>query len=78
MAADDGAVGPQGSAFLDEGGADLVLLGDFRAGVLDVPKDAGGAAEDAILQDNAFIHADPVPNGAHISRDQHPVCLVPH
>ena len=33
VAADDGAVGPQGGAALDEGGADLVHLADFGAGV---------------------------------------------
>ena len=58
MPADDGAVGPQGGAFLDEAWADLVHLGDFRPWVDDVGEDHGGAAEDAVFQGNAFIDAD--------------------
>lgn len=36
VAANDSTVCPQRSAFLDEGGAELVHLGDFCAGVVDV------------------------------------------
>ena len=60
VAADDGAVGPQGGAFLDEGGADLVHLGDFRPWVEDIREDHRGAAEDAVFQGDAFIDADVV------------------
>jgi hypothetical protein len=60
MAADDGAVGPQGGAFLDEGGADLVHLPDFRPGVVDIGEYHRGAAEDAVFQGDAFIDADVV------------------
>ena len=57
VAADDGAVGPQGGAFLDESGADLVHFGDLRPGVVDICEDHRGAAEDAVFQGDAFIHA---------------------
>ena len=67
VAADDGAVGPQGGAFLDEGGADLVHLGDFRPWIVDVGEDHGRAAEDAIFQGDAFIDADIVLNLALVA-----------
>ena len=57
MAANDGAVGPQGGAFLDEGGADLIHFGYLGAGVVDICEDHRGAAEDAVFQGDAFIHA---------------------
>ena len=39
VAANDGAVGSQGGAFSDEGGADLIHPADFRPGVVDVCED---------------------------------------
>lgn len=69
MAADDGAVGPKGGAFLDEGGADLVHLGDFRSGVVDICKDHGGPAEDAVFQGDAFVNAHIVLDFALVAND---------
>jgi len=60
VAADDGAVGPQGGAALDEGGAYLVHLADLGPGVVDVREDHGGAAEDAVFEGDAFIDGDVV------------------
>jgi hypothetical protein len=57
MATDDGTVGPQGGAFLDEGGADLIHLGDLRPWVVDVREDHRRAAEDAVFQGDSFINA---------------------
>ena len=54
---DNGAVGTQGGAFLDEGGADLVHLGNLSPGVVDVGEDHGRAAEDAVFQGHAFVDA---------------------
>ena len=39
VAADDGGIGPQGSAMFDQGGTDLVHLADFRPGIIDIGKD---------------------------------------
>ena len=60
VAAGDGAVCSQGSAFLDESRADLVHLGDFRAGIVDVREDHRCAAENTIFQGNPFKHGDVV------------------
>lgn len=57
ISADDRTVGPQGRAFLDKGGADLVHLGDFRPGIEYVGEDHGGAAEDAIFEGDTFVNA---------------------
>jgi len=57
-AADDGAVGPEGGAFFDEGGAHLVHLADFGAGVEDVREDHRRAAKDAVFEGDAFIDGD--------------------
>ena len=58
MPADDGAVGPQGGAFLDEAWADLVHLRNFGPGVVNVREYHRRSAEDAVFQGNAFIDAD--------------------
>jgi len=60
VATDDGAVGTQGGALPDKGGADLVHLADFGAGVVDIGENHGGAAEDAVFKGDAFIDADVV------------------
>ena len=60
VATDDGAVGSQGGAFFDEGGADLVHFGDFRPGIVDVGEDHGWTAEDAVFEGHAFIDTDVV------------------
>ena len=57
VAADDRAVGPQGGAFFDKGGTDLVHLGDFRPGVVDIGKNHRWAAENAVFQGDAFVNA---------------------
>ena len=69
VATDDGAVGAERRAFLDEGGAHLIHLSDFGAGVVDVGEDHRGAAEDAIFQCYAFIDADVVLNFAFVAYD---------
>jgi len=69
VAADDGAVGPQGGAALDEGGADLIHLSDFGAGVEDVGEDHGRAAEDAVFQGDTFVDGDVVLNFAFVADD---------
>ena len=55
LAADDGCVGADGRAAPHGRRPELVLALDFRARIVDVGEDAGGAAEDAVLQDHAFI-----------------------
>ena len=69
VATDDGAVGPQGGAFLHVGGADLVHLSDFSTRVEDVGENHRGAAEDAIFQGDAFIDADVVLELALVAYD---------
>jgi len=59
-AADDGAVGTQGGAVLDERGPHLVHLSDFGAGVIDVREDHRWAAKDAVFQGYAFVDANVV------------------
>jgi len=73
VAADDGAVGPQGGAFPDKGRADLAHLGNFRPWVVDVRKDHRGAAENAVFKGNAFINADVILNLALVADD----CIIP-
>ena len=60
MAADDGAVGPQGSTFPDKGWANLIHLADFRPGIVDVCENHGRPAENAVFQCNTFIDTDVV------------------
>ena len=60
MSADDRAVSPKSSTFLHEGGADLVHLGNFCPGVVDVRKNHRGSAEDAIFQSHTFVNTDVV------------------
>ena len=67
VAADDGAVGTQGGALFDDGRTDLVHLGDFRPGVVDVCEDHRGAAEDAVFEGDTFVDADVVLDFALIS-----------
>ena len=67
MAADNGAVGSQGSALLDEGRTNLVHLGDFRPGVVDVGENHRGAAEDAVFEGDAFIDADVILDFAFVA-----------
>jgi len=66
-AADDGAVGPQGSAFLDEGRAHLVHLGDFCPWIVDISKDHRWAAEDTVFEGDAFIETDIVLDFAFVA-----------
>ena len=49
VATDDGAVGAERSAALDERGADLIHFADFRSGVVDVGENHGRTAEDAVF-----------------------------
>ena len=58
VAADDGAVCPKGSAFLDKDRSDLVHLGDFSTRIVDIGKDHGRTAEDAIFEGHAFVDTD--------------------
>ena len=67
VATDDGAVGTQGGALPDKGGADLVHLADFGAGVVDIGENHGGAAEDAVFQRDAFIDGDVVLDFAFVA-----------
>ena len=69
VAADDGAVGPQGGTFFDEGRTNLIHLPDFRPWIVDIGENHRGAAEDAVLQGGAFINADVVLNLAFIAND---------
>lgn len=69
VAADDGAVGPQSGALLDEGGANLIHLGDFRPWVIYVGEDHRRSAENAVFECDAFIYADVVLNLALIAND---------
>jgi hypothetical protein len=67
MAADDGAVGSQCGTLLDEGGADLVHLGDFCTRVIDVRKDHRRAAEDTIFQCDTLVDGYVVLNFAFVA-----------
>ena len=59
-AANDGAVGPEGSALADEGGPELFFAGDGRAGVVDVGKDHGRSAEDVVFEGDVVVDGDVV------------------
>lgn len=60
VAADDGAVGSQGRAALDQRVAIFVFAGDATAGVIDVGKDHARAAENVVLQRDVVVHRDVV------------------
>ena len=72
MAADDCAVCSQGGAFFDEGGTNLIHLGNLRPGIVDVGKNHGRSAEYTVFQSDTFVNADVVLNLAIVS-DNHPV-----
>lgn len=57
-AADDGAVGAQGGALLDQGVAVFVLALDQRARVVDVGEHHAGAAEHAFFQGDVIVDGD--------------------
>jgi hypothetical protein len=61
-AADDGGVGADAGAALDVGGGVVGagVAGVLAAGGLDVGEDHAGAAEDVVLEDDAFVDADVV------------------
>ncbi len=67
VATDDGAVGAERCTSFDKGGADLVHLADFRPWIIDVGKDHGRTAEDAVFQSDAFIDGDVVLDFAFIA-----------
>jgi len=69
VATDDGAVGAERRAFLDEGGAHLIHLSDFGAGVVDVGEDHRGAAEDAVFKGDALIDGYVVLDFAFVADD---------
>ena len=60
MAADDGGVGADGGAALDEGRAELVLALDLGTRVVHVGEHAGRPAEHALLERDALVEADVV------------------
>ena len=66
-AADDGAVGAKRCTVFHKGGTDLVHLADFRPGVVDVGKDHGRTAEDAVFQGDPFVDGDVVLNFAAVA-----------
>ena len=69
VAADDGAVGAQSCASFDKGGANLIHFADFRAWVVDVGEDHGGAAKNTVFQCDTFIDADVILYFAFIADD---------
>ena len=58
VAADDGAVGPQGGAALDQRIAIFVLAGDGAARIIDVGEDHARAAEYVVFQGDVVVHRD--------------------
>ena len=69
VAADDRAVGAERCSLFDEGGAHLIHFADFCTGIVDVGKDHGWAAEDAVFQCDAFIDGDVVLDFAFVADD---------
>ncbi len=59
-ATNDGAVGAQSGAFLDQGVAVFVLALDQGSGVVDVGEHHAGAAEDALFQGDVVVDGDVV------------------
>lgn len=68
-AADDGAVGAQGGALLDQGVAVFVLALDQRTGVVDVGEHHAGAAEHALFQGDVVVDGDVVLDLAAVADD---------
>ena len=66
-AADDGAVGAKRCALFNERGSHLVHFADFRPGVVDVGKNHGRTAEDAVFQGDPFVDGDVVLNFASLA-----------
>ncbi len=60
MAADDGAVGPQGGTFFNDGETYLVHLADLGPWVVDVGEHHGRTTEDAVFQGDALVNGDVV------------------
>ena len=60
VAADDGAIGPEGGAAPDQGVAVFVLAGYGAAGIVDIGEDHARAAEHVILQRHVVVHRDVV------------------
>jgi len=69
MATNDGAIGAEGCALFDKGGADLVHFAYFSPRVVYVGEYHRRAAEDAVFQGYAFIDADIVLNFAFVADD---------
>lgn len=75
-AAHDGAVGAEGGAVADQGGAHLVHFADFGPWVVDVRENHGGSAKDALFQGDPFIDRNVVLDlataaNAHIRADDY-------
>lgn len=70
VAADDGAISPQGRATLDQRVAIFVLTGDATAGVIDVGKDHAWAAENVVFQRDVVVHRHVVLH-LHVIADHH-------
>ncbi len=64
MTANNRAVGAKRSPLFDEGRTHLVHFADFRPGIIDIGKNHGRAAKNAIFQRYAFINADIILNFA--------------
>lgn len=68
-AADDGAVGAQRGAFLDQCVAVFVFALDQRSRVIDVGEDHAGAAEDAFFEGDVVVNRDVVLDFAVVADD---------
>lgn len=67
MTADDCAVCPQSGAFFDNCGTDIVHLGDFGSGVVDIGEYHRWPAEYTIFESNAFVNTDVVLDFAFVT-----------
>jgi len=76
VAADDGGIGTQGGAVLDQSGTDLIHFSNFGPGIIDIGKDHRRATEDTILQGhprknrNIILYLAFIPSG-HLRADDH-------
>lgn len=62
VAADDGAIGPQGRAALDQGVAIFVFARDRAAGVVDIGEDHARPAKHVVFKRDIVVHRDVVLN----------------
>jgi len=67
IAADNGAIGTECRALLNKCWPYLIHFTDFRPWIIDVGKDHGGSAKNAVFQRYAFIDADIVLNFALVA-----------